>query len=60
MRGLPRILMMFAPMIFRTVSKYYRQWQAKKQQEDMAQQPYNEAGDKINPDQGTYKNKDLV
>jgi len=24
MRGLPRMLMMFAPMIFRAVSKYYK------------------------------------
>ncbi len=60
MRGLSRILFMFGPMIFRAASKYYNKYQAKKQQEDFAQKPHNEAEGKMDPDKGTYKNKDLV
>ncbi len=61
MRGLTRILVMFAPMIIRNVSKYYKQWQAKKSAEQYAQpDPYNEAEDKLGPDKGTLDNDDLV
>jgi len=60
MRGLTRILFMFGPMIFRAASKYYNKYQAKKQQEEFAQQQDNQAADKMNPDEGTYSNKDLV
>lgn len=60
MRGLPRILMMFAPMIFRAVSKFIKNRNAQKQAEDFTQEPYNQAGDRLNPDRGTVKNEDLV
>jgi len=60
MRGLPRMLMMFAPMIFRAVSKYYKKWQANKQQQEYAQAQENQAADKLNPDGTTYKNEDMV
>ena len=60
MRGLPRMLIMFAPMIFRAASKYYKKWQANKQREEFAQHPHNQAEDKLNPDKTTYKNEDMV
>lgn len=60
MRGLQRILFMFGPMIFRAGAKYYKKYQARKQQEEFAQKPYNEADDKINSEDPAYKNKDLV
>ncbi len=60
MRGLPRMLMMFAPMIFRAASKYYNKWQANRQQEEFSQSQQNHAKDKINPDGTTYKKEDMV
>jgi|GEM_PF-2991033 hypothetical protein len=60
MRGLPRMLIMFAPMIFRAASKYYKKWQATRQQEEYAQDAYNQAEEKLNPDKTTYKNEDMV
>ncbi len=60
MRGLPRLLMMFAPMIFRAVSKFIKNRNAQKQAEQYSQDQYNQANDKLNPDQGTVKNEDLV
>jgi len=60
MRGLTRILVMFAPMIIRNISKYWKKYQSQKQAEEYAQEPYNEAEKKIGPDKGTYKNDDLV
>jgi len=60
MRGLPRMLIMFAPMIFRAVSKFIKKRNAAKQRDDMAQKSYNQSEDKANKEEGSYKNKDLV
>ena len=60
MRGLPRLLMMFAPMIFRAVSKYWNKYQAQKQQESYTHEPYNEAEGKLKKDSDTVTNDDLV
>jgi len=62
MRGLTRILVMFAPMIIRNVSKYYKQWQSKKsaEQQYAQEEPYNEVEDRLGPDKGTLDNGDLV
>ena len=60
MRGLPRMLIMFAPMIFRAASKYYNKWQASRDREKFAQEQDNQADDKMNSDNTTYKNEDMV
>ena len=60
MRGLPRLLMMFAPMIFRAVSKFIKNRNAQKQAEEFSQGRHNQANDKLNQDPGTVKNEDLV
>ncbi len=60
MRGLPRLLMMFAPMIFRAVSKFIKNRNAQKQAEEYTQKPYNQAEDKLKPDGENYKKDDLV
>jgi len=60
MRGLPRMLMMFAPMIIRQVMKMWNKRSAAKQREEFVQEPYNEVQDRVNPDKGTYKEKDMV
>jgi len=51
---------MFAPMIFRAVSKFIKKRNAAKQRDDMAQKSYNQSEDKANKEEGSYKNKDLV